>query len=62
LSEKQRGKQSHQDHFEGNRDFIMLADSGEINSQSPEPQSVSEDGLYTLGEGYATRRFFAVYG
>jgi hypothetical protein len=39
----QRGKQSHQDHFAGSKNFITLADSGEINSQSPEPWSVSGD-------------------
>jgi hypothetical protein len=39
----------------------MLADSGVINSQSPQPQSVSGDGFYTLPEGYATRGV-AVYG
>jgi hypothetical protein len=27
--------------------FIMLADSGEIFTQNPEPQSVSGDELYT---------------
>jgi hypothetical protein len=34
---------------------MMLADSGEIVSQTPEPRSVSGDGLYTLWEGYETR-------
>jgi hypothetical protein len=33
--------------FTGNREFIMLADSGEIISQSPKPQSVWEAGLNT---------------
>jgi hypothetical protein len=33
--------------FTGSREFIMLADSGEIISQSPEPQSVSGAGLNT---------------
>jgi hypothetical protein len=42
----------------------MLADSGEVRPQSPEPQSVSGDELYSLWEGYATRFsfFLAVYG
>jgi hypothetical protein len=31
----------------GSRKFIMLVNSGEIISQSPEPQSVSEAGLNT---------------
>jgi hypothetical protein len=33
----------------------MLADSGEIISQSPEPQSVSGDELYTPQVGDVTR-------
>jgi hypothetical protein len=33
--------------FIGSREFIMLVDSGEIISQSPEPQSVSGPGLNT---------------
>jgi hypothetical protein len=33
--------------FTESREFIMLVDSGEIISQSPEPQSVSEGGLNT---------------
>jgi hypothetical protein len=33
----------------------MLADSGEISSQSPEPRSVSGDELYTPQVGYVTR-------
>jgi hypothetical protein len=48
----------------------MLLDSGEISFQSPEPQSVSGDGLYTLWEGSETSSFlqylffffFSVYG
>jgi hypothetical protein len=36
----------------------MLADSEEISSQSPEPRSVSGDGLYTPFQGYASRVFF----
>jgi hypothetical protein len=36
--------------FTGGREFIMPEDSGEIISQSPEPQSVSGAGLNTLGE------------
>jgi hypothetical protein len=35
----------------------MLADSGEINSQSPKPQSGSGDELYTLHVVYVTRGF-----
>jgi hypothetical protein len=33
--------------FTGSRKFIMLADSGEIISQSPKPQTVLEIGLNT---------------
>jgi hypothetical protein len=33
--------------FTGSGEFITLVDSGEIISQSPEPQSLSETGLYT---------------
>jgi hypothetical protein len=33
--------------FTGSREFIMLVDSGEIISQSPEPRSVSGAGLHT---------------
>jgi hypothetical protein len=40
----------------------MLADSGEINSQSTEAWSVSRDGLYTLWEDYATRGFLQYMG
>jgi hypothetical protein len=35
----------------------MLAHSGDINSQSPEPQSESGDELDTLHVVYVTRRF-----
>jgi hypothetical protein len=56
-----QGKQSHEDHFAGNRNFIMQADSREINSQSPEPWSVSGDGLYTPQVGNVTREFFSVW-
>jgi hypothetical protein len=55
------GKQSHQDHFEGSRNFIILAYSGEINSQSPEPRSESGKELYTPQVVYVTW-IFAVYG
>jgi hypothetical protein len=54
---KLHGKQSHRDHFAGSRNFIMLADSGEINSQNPKPQSVSGDELYTPQMVYVTRGF-----
>jgi hypothetical protein len=37
--------------------FIMLADSGEIISQSPEPRSVSGDELYTPQVGNVTEGF-----
>jgi hypothetical protein len=37
--------------------FITLADSGEIISQSPEPQSVSGDELYTPQVVYVTSGF-----
>jgi hypothetical protein len=37
--------------------FIMIVDSGEIISQSPEPQSDSEDELYTPQVVYVTRGF-----
>jgi hypothetical protein len=36
---------------------IILADSGKIISQSPEPQSVSGDELYTPQVVYVTREF-----
>jgi hypothetical protein len=39
----------------------MLADSGDIFSQSPELRSVSGDGLYTLQEGYATMGFCNIW-
>jgi hypothetical protein len=40
----------------------MLVDSGEIISQSPDPQSVSGDQLYTLWEGYGSREFLQYMG
>jgi hypothetical protein len=41
---KQWGKQSRQDPSAGSRNYLMLADSGDVSSQSPESQSVSGDG------------------
>jgi hypothetical protein len=48
-------------HFAGSRNFIMLADSGQINSQSPEPWSVSGNELYTP-KGLCNQGSFAVDG
>jgi hypothetical protein len=39
----------------------MLADSGETTSQSPETQSVSGDGLYTLRGGGLCNQSFLHY-
>jgi hypothetical protein len=55
------GKQSHQDHFEGSRNFIILAYSGEINSQSPEPRSESGKELYTPQVVYVTWGFCSMW-
>jgi hypothetical protein len=52
---KWRGKQSHRDYFAGSRNFILIAHSGEIRSQSPDPRSESGDEFYTAHMVYVTR-------
>jgi hypothetical protein len=61
MHQKCCGKQSHQDHFAGSRDFIMLADSGEVSSQSLEPHQCQEMGCIPLGRVKQPEVFFSIW-